>query len=336
MKYIRVINLHLSDDSFTFSHRPIMVEEVLQGLNPAAAGVFVDCTVGGGGHSFALLASTGPEVHLVGLDQDAEALAAAEARLSTFAGRYQLVRSNFQELPRVLSDLGLAAVDGFLFDLGVSSYQLDNPDRGFSYMHDAPLDMRMDASGPVTAGDLVNSLSEQELTAIISRYGEERWAARIAAYIVKFRVNSAIATTGELVEIIKKAIPAAARREGPHPAKRTFQALRIAVNNELDILAGAFRAAVERLKPGGRLCVITFHSLEDRIAKETFKGLVQPCTCPPQFPVCVCGRLPQLKLVTRRPIIPSEQELKENPRARSAKLRVVEKIGSVLNSREVE
>jgi len=328
--------LHLSDDSFTFSHRPIMVEEVLQGLNPAAAGVFVDCTVGGGGHSFALLASTGPEVHLVGLDQDAEALAAAEARLSTFAGRYQLVRSNFQELPRVLSDLGLAAVDGFLFDLGVSSYQLDNPDRGFSYMHDAPLDMRMDASGPVTAGDLVNSLSEQELTAIISRYGEERWAARIAAYIVKFRVNSAIATTGELVEIIKKAIPAAARREGPHPAKRTFQALRIAVNNELDILAGAFRAAVERLKPGGRLCVITFHSLEDRIAKETFKGLVQPCTCPPQFPVCVCGRLPQLKLVTRRPIIPSEQELKENPRARSAKLRVVEKIGSVLNSREVE
>jgi len=328
--------LHLPDDNFPFSHRPIMVDEVLQGLNPGTAGVFVDCTVGGGGHSFALLASTGPEVHLVGLDQDADALAAAETKLSPFAGRYNLVRSNFRELPKVLADLGLESVDGFLFDLGVSSYQLDNPGRGFSYMHDAPLDMRMDATGSVTAGDLVNSLSEQELAAIISRYGEERWAARIAAYIVKFRVNSAIDTTGELVEIIKKAIPAGARREGPHPAKRTFQALRIAVNNELDILAGAFRAAVERLKPGGRLCVITFHSLEDRIAKETFKELAHPCTCPPQFPVCVCGQVPQLKLVTRRPLTPSEEELKENPRARSAKLRVVEKIGAVLNSREGE
>ncbi len=313
-----------------------MVGEVLKGLNPGTAGIFVDCTVGGGGHACALLESTDAGVLLVGLDQDADALAAAGAKLHPFVGRYTLVRSNFKELPQILAELGLDAVDGFLFDLGVSSYQLDNPDRGFSYMHDAPLDMRMDATGPVTARDLVNKLPEQELTAMISRYGEERWAARIAAYIVKFRENSQICTTGELVEIIKSAIPAKARREGPHPAKRTFQALRIAVNNELDILAGAFRAAVERLKPGGRLCVITFHSLEDRIAKETFKELAQPCKCPPQFPVCVCGQEPQIKLVTRRPITPSGEELDENPRARSAKLRVVEKIGFVLNSREGE
>jgi 16S rRNA (cytosine1402-N4)-methyltransferase len=313
-----------------------MVGEVLHGLNPGAAGVFVDCTLGGGGHACALLESTGPGVHLVGLDQDADALAAAGVKLSPFAGRYTLVRSNFKELPQVLTELGLEAVDGFLFDLGVSSYQLDNPNRGFSYMHDAPLDMRMDATELVTARDLVNELPERELTNIISRYGEERWAARIASYIVKFRANKEISTTGELVEIIKSAIPAGARREGPHPAKRTFQALRIAVNNELDILAGAFRAAVEWLKPGGRLCVITFHSLEDRIAKETFKELAQPCKCPPQFPVCVCGKKPQIKLVTRRPLTPSGGELEENPRARSAKLRVVEKIGSVLNSREGE
>ncbi|WP_202623809.1 16S rRNA (cytosine(1402)-N(4))-methyltransferase RsmH [Sporotomaculum syntrophicum] len=318
-----------------FSHRPIMVNEVLHGLNPGEAGVYVDCTVGGGGHAYALLDSS-PKVHLVGLDQDTDALAAADVKLSAFAGRYTLVRSNFKELPRVLAELGLTAVDGFLFDLGVSSYQLDNPERGFSYMHDAPLDMRMDATGPVTARHLVNELPERELASIISRYGEERWAARIAAFIVKARGKNEILTTGELVEIIKEAIPARARREGPHPAKRTFQALRIAVNNELDILHCAFRTAVELLRPGGRLCVITFHSLEDRIAKDTFKELAQPCTCPPQFPVCVCGRKSLIKLVTRRPVTPSGTELEENPRSRSAKLRVVEKIGSVLNSREGE
>ncbi len=327
--------MHIKDYKIPFSHRPIMVHEVLHGLNPGAAGVFVDCTLGGGGHAYALLESCS-EVHLVGLDQDADALAAADVKLSAFASRYTLVRSNFKELPCVLAELGLAAVDGFLFDLGVSSYQLDNPERGFSYMHDAPLDMRMDATGPVTAKHLVGKLPERELASIISRYGEERWAARIAAYIVKAREKREILTTGELVEIIKSAIPASARREGPHPAKRTFQSLRIAVNNELDILTGAFRAAVELLKPGGRLCVITFHSLEDRIAKDTFKELAQPCSCPPQFPVCVCGRKPLIKLVTRRPVTPSVAELEENPRARSAKLRVVEKIGSVLNSREGE
>ncbi|AGL02989.1 16S rRNA (cytosine(1402)-N(4))-methyltransferase RsmH [Desulfoscipio gibsoniae] len=328
--------MHTEDYNLPFRHIPIMVGEVLTGLNPGAAGVFVDCTVGGGGHACALLKSTGSGVHLVGLDQDADALAAAGEKLSPFTGRYILVRSNFKEIPRVLEELGLDTVDGFLFDLGVSSYQLDNPGRGFSYMHDAPLDMRMDTAGPVTARDLVNELSEQELASIIKRYGEERWASKIAAYIIKSRKHNEISTTGDLVEIIKKAIPARARREGPHPAKRTFQALRIAVNNELDILTGALQAAVERLKPGGRLCVITFHSLEDRIAKETFKELAQPCKCPPQFPVCVCGQKPQIKLVTRRPITPSSEELNENPRARSAKLRVVEKIGSVLNSREGE
>lgn len=328
--------MQIKDDKIPFRHRPIMVNEVLHGLNPGAAGIFIDCTVGGGGHASALLESTGSEVHLVGLDQDADALAAASGKLSAFAGRYALVQSNFKELPRVMSELGLTAVDGFLFDLGVSSYQLDNPERGFSYMHDAPLDMRMDANGKVTAKHLVGELPERELSLLISRYGEERWAARIAAYIVKAREVSEISTTGELVEIIKSAIPARARREGPHPAKRTFQALRIAVNNELDILAGAFQAAVELLRPGGRLCVITFHSLEDRIAKDTFKVLAQPCTCPPQFPICVCGRVPKIKLVTRRPVTPSGAELEENPRARSAKLRVVEKIGSVLNNRESE
>ncbi|SFR14755.1 16S rRNA (cytosine(1402)-N(4))-methyltransferase RsmH [Desulfoscipio geothermicus] len=325
-----------SDSYFPFKHMPIMVREVVNGLNPGETGVLVDCTVGGGGHACALLESTGPGVKLVGLDQDPQALRAAEENLAPFSDRFTLVRANFKELARVLTELRLEAVNGILFDLGVSSYQLDNPARGFSYMHDAPLDMRMDPAGRVTARELVNHLPEKELAGIIRRYGEERWASKIASFIVRARQDREISSTYELVEIIKKAVPARARREGPHPAKRTFQALRIAVNNELDILRDAFREAVSFLMPGGRLCVITFHSLEDRIAKETFRELARPCTCPPQFPVCTCGRRPEIKPVTGRPITPSAEELAENPRARSAKLRVVEKLSVVLKSREGE
>ncbi|WP_027366039.1 16S rRNA (cytosine(1402)-N(4))-methyltransferase RsmH [Desulfotruncus alcoholivorax] len=320
----------------SFNHLPVMLEEVLAGLNPGNEGVYVDCTVGGGGHSRALLERTGPGVKLVGLDQDPEALAAASEKLTPFQGRYTLVRSNFKDLVRVLADLGLEAVNGILFDLGVSSYQLDNPARGFSYMREAPLDMRMDAEGNVTARDLVNTLPERELAGIIKRFGEERWASRIAAFIVKARKSREIETTAELVEIIKKAVPAAARREGPHPAKRTFQALRIAVNNELEILPQVIKDAAGVLAPGGRLCVITFHSLEDRITKDTLKKLAHPCKCPPSFPVCTCGQKPVIKLVNSRPVTPTEQELAENPRSRSAKLRVAEKICSVLKNREGE
>ncbi len=313
-----------------------MVKEVLASLNPGAAGVFVDCTVGGGGHAFALLQSTPPQVRLVGLDRDPAAIQAARQKLAPFAERCTLVRANFAGLAAVLDELQLEAADGFLFDLGVSSYQLDNPARGFSYMHDAPLDMRMDPADTTTARDLVNKLPERELAGIIRRYGEERWASRIASFIARARRDREITTTSQLVEIIKTAVPAPARREGPHPAKRTFQALRIAVNRELDILPGALREAVARLKPGGRICVLTFHSLEDRIVKETFRELAQPCQCPPKLPACICGRQPELKLVTRRPLTPAEKELAENSRARSAKLRVAEKMSPVLKNREGE
>ncbi|WP_092469956.1 16S rRNA (cytosine(1402)-N(4))-methyltransferase RsmH [Desulfotruncus arcticus] len=320
----------------SFNHLPVLLEEVMAGLNPGREGVYVDCTVGGGGHSRALLERTDPGVKLVGLDQDSEALAAASEKLAPFHGRYTLVRSNFMDLARVLVDLGLEAVNGILFDLGVSSYQLDNPARGFSYMREAPLDMRMDSESGITAKELVNTLPERELADIIKRFGEERWASRIASFIIKARENRAIETTAELVEIIKKAVPAAARREGPHPAKRTFQALRIAVNNELEILPQVFKDAVGALAPGGRLCVITFHSLEDRITKDAFKKLANPCICPPRFPVCTCGQMPAIRLVNNRPVTPTEQELAENPRSRSAKLRVAEKICSVLKNREGE
>lgn len=311
-----------------FVHLPVLPKEVLDGLNPGAEGIFVDCTVGGGGHARLLLENTAPGVKLVGLDRDPAALRAAAENLAPFSERFTLARSNFAELAGVLDELHIKSVDGFLFDLGVSSYQLDNPARGFSYMHDAPLDMRMDPSGPVTARDLVNELPERDLAVLIREYGEERWAARIASRVARARNERPIETTYELVEIIKAAIPAAARREGPHPAKRTFQALRIAVNNELDILPGAFRAAVARLKPGGRICVISFHSLEDRIVKETFGALASPCRCPPKLP-CTCGLEPAVKRVTRRPVVPGEREVADNPRARSAKLRVAEKTGSV-------
>jgi len=309
-----------------FNHLPVMATEVVQGLKLKPGGVYVDCTLGGGGHSELILQGTGPDGCLVGLDQDPEALAAAKKRLTSYKPRAIFVRANFRRLADVLVDLGISALDGVLFDLGTSSYQLDNPARGFSYQHDAPLDMRMDPQSEITAGMLVNNMTTEELTGIIRKYGEERWASRIAEFIVEERKSHPIETTGSLVEIIKKAVPAGARREGPHPAKRTFQALRIAVNSELEILAAAVKAAALALKPGGRICVITFHSLEDRIIKDLFRELASPCTCPRDFPVCVCGGKKELQIVTTKPVLPSETELAVNPRARSAKLRIGEKV----------
>ncbi len=309
-----------------FWHKPVMLCEVLRGLKLKPGGTYVDCTLGGAGHSAAILREIGKEGRLVGLDRDPEALAAAKERLSPFATGVNLVRADFRDLKEVLEHLEIEEVDGILFDLGVSSYQLDNPDRGFSYQHDAPLDMRMDQEQALTAGTLVNNLPVEELAEIIRKYGEERWASRIAKFIGEERKNSPIETTGRLVEIIKKAIPAGARREGPHPAKRTFQALRIAVNREIEILGPSLRTAVQYLKPGGRICVLTFHSLEDRIVKDIFRELASPCTCPRDFPVCVCGGKKEIRVVTPRPLLPSPEELEDNPRARSAKLRIAEKL----------
>ncbi len=309
-----------------FIHKPVMLNEVLEGLNLKSGGIYVDCTLGGAGHGEAVLKGTGPDGRLVALDQDPEALHAAKERLVPFEGRVYLIRENFAKLDEVLRRLGIIEVDGVLFDLGVSSYQLDNPARGFSYQHDAPLDMRMAPDQEMTAEKLVNSLLVEELAKIIRDYGEERWALRIAKFIGEERKHRPVETTGRLVEIIKKAIPAGARREGPHPAKRTFQALRIAVNRELEILNDAVHSAVQALRPGGRICVITFHSLEDRIVKNLFRRLASPCTCPKEFPVCVCGAKKELKVITSKPRVPSAMELKDNPRARSAKLRIAEKL----------
>ncbi|OPX88379.1 MAG: Ribosomal RNA small subunit methyltransferase H [Pelotomaculum sp. PtaB.Bin104] len=309
-----------------FVHVPVLLDEVLAGLTPQPEGIYVDCTLGGAGHAQSILEQCSPDGRLLALDQDPEAIASARKKLEPYRNRLTLVQANFIQLPEVLEQLNIQSVDGILFDLGVSSYQLDNPARGFSYQHDAPLDMRMDPGQKVTAAALVNNLPGKELTRIIREYGEERWASRIVDFIQARREHRSIESTGELVELIKQAVPASARRSGPHPAKRTFQALRIAVNQELDILAEAVRAATQVLNGGGRVCVITFHSLEDRIIKDLFKELASPCTCPKEFPVCVCGRKKVLKIITTKPIMAGELELKQNPRARSAKLRIAEKL----------
>lgn len=314
------------NEEFGFVHRPVLLKEVLEGLKLKQNGIYVDCTLGGAGHSYEILKNSSPEGKLVGLDQDRDAIKEAALRLSEFGDRARLVKSNFVNLPEVLDELGIEFADGILYDLGVSSYQLDNPGRGFSYLRDAPLDMRMNRDSGVTAGDIVNSFGEEELSRIIREYGEERFAGRIASFIVRERARAPIDTTGRLVEVIKAAIPARYRREGPHPAKRTFQAIRIAVNDELEILRGAVLEAVSRLAIGGRLCVITFHSLEDRIIKNTFRELAQKCQCPGDFPVCVCGKKPPVKLIRPGGITPSPEELEENPRSRSARLRIAEKI----------
>ena len=307
-----------------YTHKSVLLDECIDGLNIRPDGVYVDGTLGRAGHSreIAKRLTTG---RLICIDRDMAAIEAAQTRLADWMDRVTLIHSNFSELGEVLKEVGITGVDGMLFDLGVSSPQLDAASRGFSYMQDAPLDMRMDVSAPLTAYEVVNTWSFEELRRILTEYGEERYSSRIAKAIVTVRETAPIETTLQLVVVIKSAMPSAALREKQHPAKRSFQAIRIAVNGELDALPPMLSAAVEALNPGGRLAVITFHSLEDRIVKQTMKELATGCTCPPNFPVCVCGNKPKIRLVSRKPIVSGETELEENPRARSAKLRVAEK-----------
>jgi len=307
-----------------YLHKPVLLDECIEALNIRPDGVYVDGTLGRAGHSreIAQRLTTG---RLICIDRDTAAIDAAKERLAPWMDRVTLIHSNFSELGDVLRDAGVTGVDGMLFDLGVSSPQLDDASRGFSYMQDAPLDMRMDLTAPLSAYEVVNTWSGDELRRILYEYGEERYAPAIARAIVRARENAPIQTTLELVDIIKSAMPPAALREKQHPAKRSFQAIRISVNGELDALPPMLKAASDTLNPGGRLAVITFHSLEDRIIKRAMRDLARGCTCPPEFPVCICGNRPKMKVLTRKPIVSGEAELKENPRARSAKLRVAEK-----------
>jgi len=309
-----------------FRHIPVLPAEALRFLAPHPGGVYLDGTVGGGGHAVLILDLTGPEGVLIGLDRDAEALETARRKLSPFGERVRLFQSNFSRLDDIVAKLGFTGIDGFLFDLGVSSHQLDSGARGFSFQQDAPLDMRMDTSGGDTATDLVNGLPEEELARIIREFGEERWAKRIATFIVRARVEAPIETTGRLVDIIKGAIPRGAWEERLHPATRTFQALRIVVNDELGSLERGMTAGLHLLNKGGRGVVISFHSLEDRMVKNSFRNLAQGCTCPKELPRCACQFTPQVKILTRKPVMAGDAEVRENPRARSAKLRAVEKL----------
>lgn len=306
-----------------FRHKSVLLTEAIRGLNIKENGIYADCTLGGGGHSFQILKNL-TQGTLIAIDQDTDALDHAKERLKDYSNVIY-VHDNFENLAQILDEYAPEGVDGILMDLGVSSYQLDNPERGFSYMNDAALDMRMDRDAHLTAFDVVNRYSETDLYRIIRDYGEERFASRIARYIVRAREEGEIKTTFELNEIIKRAIPAKDRREGPHPSKRTFQAIRIEVNRELSILKKTIEEGIARLKPGGRYAVITFHSLEDRIIKNVFREQADPCTCPRHMP-CVCGKTPTVTLVSRKAIEPGRDELGENPRARSAKLRLCEKL----------
>lgn len=308
-----------------FKHISVLYEESVRALCVSDNGIYVDGTLGGGGHSYGVL-SQNETCSLIGIDRDKEAIAAAGERLAPFGKRAVLVNDNFCNVKDILKQQGVEKINGALLDLGVSSYQLDNAQRGFSYMHDAPLDMRMNSDDAVTARDIVNSYSAEELTRIFFDYGEEKWSKRIAEFIVRERESSTIETTGQLVEIIKAAIPKKARLDGGHPAKRVFQAIRIEVNGELKILERAIRDFADVLVTGGRIAVITFHSLEDRIVKSTFRSLSEGCTCPKEFPVCVCGGTPTVKIITKRPILPDTKELDVNSRSKSAKLRVAERL----------
>lgn len=308
-----------------FKHTSVLFDECIQGLRIKPNGIYVDGTLGGGGHSSGICERLSENGILIGIDRDRDALEAAEKRLAQYKCKKYFVQSNYSDIKNVLEQLDIEEVDGALLDLGVSSFQLDNPERGFSYMNDAPLDMRMSQDDDFTAYDVVNRYDVKELREIITKYGEERWAARIAEFIVKARNEKPIQTTAELVDIIKAAIPAAARRDGPHPAKRTFQAIRIEVNDELEQLERAVDEFCDVLAPGGSLCIITFHSLEDRIVKDTFNRRINPCTCPKEFPVCVCGKVGDIEKKSNKPIIPTEEEIERNPRARSAKLRIAKK-----------
>ncbi len=310
-----------------FRHYSVMLGECLDVLSPERGGIFVDCTAGGGGHSFGIASRLPEGSRLICIDQDDDALEACRARLGGFGDKCTLVKANFRDIAAVLDDLKIDRIDGALWDLGVSSHQLDESERGFSYMHDAPLDMRMDASAPLSARDVVNVYPENDLYRILNDYGEERFASRIASNIVKYRETKPIETTLELADIIIGSIPVAARKkEAQHPAKRSFQAIRIEVNSELSVIKPSLTSAIERMSPGGRAAVITFHSGEDRIVKHTLTRLADPCECPKSFPVCVCGKKPQIRLLSKKPLLPSEKETEENPRSRSAKLRAAEKI----------
>ena len=309
-----------------FSHRSVLLDECMQGLAIKPDGVYLDGTAGGGGHSSEIARRLSDGGLLIAIDQDETAVAVVTERLSSFGLRARVVRNNFCELKSVCKEQGIEEIDGLLLDLGVSSYQLDTPERGFSYQADAPLDMRMDKRKSLSAYEVVNTYSQEKLKKILFDYGEERFAPAIASAIVKQREKHPIETTAELSDLIKYAIPPAAREGGHHPAKRSFQAIRIEVNAELDVIEPAIRDAVSLLRRGGRIAIITFHSLEDRIVKQTFADLASGCTCPRDFPVCVCGKKPLVKIVTKKPILPSREELEENPRSRSAKLRIAEKI----------
>lgn len=309
-----------------FRHTSVLLHETVSGLEVKNSGIYVDGTLGGGGHSSLLCSLLSEEGTCVGIDRDMDAINAASAVLEEYKCRKIFVQDNYSNIKNILKELSIEKIDGAMLDLGVSSFQLDNPERGFSYMQDAPLDMRMNRSDSFTAEDVVNDYSKEELTRIIREYGEERWASRIADFIVKARRNERLVSTGQVVDIIKAAVPAAARRDGPHPAKRTFQAIRIEVNDELGQLRTAVEDFIDVLGPGGRLSIITFHSLEDRIVKEAFARRINPCTCPPGLPVCVCGKKPEAKKVTGKPVTAGREELDANPRARSAKLRILEKI----------
>jgi 16S rRNA (cytosine1402-N4)-methyltransferase len=311
-----------------FEHIPVLLNETLEYLDPKPGGVYIDGTLGGAGHSSEIVKRIVPGGVLIGIDQDSNAIDAAKRRLEAYKDNVVIVRDNFRNIKTIALQKGFKEVDGILLDIGVSSHQLDEKERGFSYMHDGPLDMRMDTESSLDASDIVNNSSEQELIRILRDYGEEKWAVRIAKFIAEERKNNRIDTTFKLADIIQRAIPAAARRDGGHPAKRTFQALRIAVNDELQVLEEAVTNAAGLLKPGGRLVVITFHSLEDRIVKKIFNNMEKPCTCPPQLPVCACGKEPLLRVITKKPVTAGAEELKVNTRSKSAKLRAAERVSS--------
>ncbi|MBE6004257.1 MAG: 16S rRNA (cytosine(1402)-N(4))-methyltransferase RsmH [Lachnospiraceae bacterium] len=308
-----------------FKHYSVLLNETVDGLNIKPDGTYVDGTLGGGGHASLVCSRLSDKGRFIGIDQDKDAIAAATERLKEYQEKITIVRSNYEQIDSVLRNLNIEKVDGIYLDLGVSSYQLDTAERGFSYRADAPLDMRMDDRNPVTAADIVNDYTESQLFHMIKNYGEDRFAQNIAKHICKYRENKRIETTFELSDIISGAIPARVRATSGHPAKRTFQAIRIELNRELDVLEESIDKMIDSLSDGGRLCIITFHSLEDRIVKNKFRTAEKPCICPPEFPICTCGRKSKGKVITRKPILPSDQELAENSRSKSAKLRIFER-----------
>ena len=308
-----------------FEHKSVLLNETIEGLNIKPGGIYVDGTLGGGGHAYEVCRRLGEKGSIIGIDQDEAAIEAASVRLKDFGEKVTIIRSNYCDMKSKLHELGIDKVDGIVLDLGVSSYQLDTAERGFSYREDAPLDMRMDRRQKMTARDIVNDYSEMDLYRVIRDYGEDKFAKNIAKHIVAARGINPIETTGQLTEIIRASIPMKYQKKSGHPAKRTFQAIRIELNRELDVLKNSLDDMIEILNPGGRLCIITFHSLEDRIVKSAFKKNENPCTCPPDFPVCVCGKVSKGCVVTRKPILPSEEELEYNSRSKSAKLRIFER-----------